>query len=94
MVHLKLEQWEPGESRGSRRVLRAAKGAVPLADSPALSRRRDITIGVTDIIDMIIRVATVIENTWELCSKADGLNLNLDDSRVFVTCVWCAFRFH
>ena len=29
-----LEQWEPGESRGSRRVLRAAEGAVPSADSP------------------------------------------------------------
>ena len=38
MVHLKLEQWEPGEPRGSRRVLRAARGAVPLADSPGESQ--------------------------------------------------------
>jgi len=28
-----LDQWEPGELRGSRRVLRAAKGEVPSADS-------------------------------------------------------------
>ena len=31
---MKLEQWEPSESRGSRWVLRAAEGAVPSADSP------------------------------------------------------------
>ena len=29
-----LGQWEPGEPRGSRRVLRAAGGEVPPADSP------------------------------------------------------------
>ncbi|MGB7337135.1 MAG: hypothetical protein WBD01_15220, partial [Salaquimonas sp.] len=34
---LELEQWEPGELRGSRRVLRAAKGAVPSADSPVVA---------------------------------------------------------
>ena len=28
-----LDQWEPGELRGSRRVLRAAEGEVPSADS-------------------------------------------------------------
>ena len=28
-----LGQWEPGELRGSRRVLRAAEGEVPSADS-------------------------------------------------------------
>ncbi len=31
-----LDQWEPGELRGSRRVLRAAEGAVPSADSPMI----------------------------------------------------------
>ena len=28
-----LDQWEPGELKGSRRVLRAAEGVVPSADS-------------------------------------------------------------
>ncbi|KKM64866.1 hypothetical protein LCGC14_1497040 [marine sediment metagenome] len=37
MVRLRLKQWEPGELRGSRRVLRAAEGAVPSADSPQLA---------------------------------------------------------
>jgi len=36
VVLFRLEQWEPGESRGSRRVLRAAEGEVPSADSPDL----------------------------------------------------------
>jgi hypothetical protein len=31
-----LGQWEPGEPRGSRRVLRAAGGEVPPADSPVV----------------------------------------------------------
>lgn len=34
---LELEQWEPGELRGSRRVLRAAEGAVPSADSTVVA---------------------------------------------------------
>src|SRR5579864_4685480 len=33
-THLTVGLWEPGESRGSRRVLRAAGGAIPPADSP------------------------------------------------------------
>lgn len=43
-----LDQWEPGESRGSRRVLRAAEGAVPLADSPIVfipKKRRKLLYG-------------------------------------------------
>lgn len=31
-----LDQWEPGELRGSRRVLRAAEGEVSSADSPVV----------------------------------------------------------
>ena len=38
VVSLELEQWEPGKLRGSRRVLRAAEGAVPSADSPVVAR--------------------------------------------------------
>ena len=31
-----LDQWEPGELRGSRRVLRATEGEVPSVDSPVV----------------------------------------------------------
>jgi len=34
----RLEQWEPGELRGSRRVLREAGGAIPPAYSPIFHR--------------------------------------------------------
>ena len=39
-----LEQWEPGEWRRSRRVLRAAEGAVPAADSTTQGLRADIAL--------------------------------------------------
>ena len=48
-----MEQWEPGELRGSRRVLREAGGAIPPAYSPMPKRRQTIfsVILEFDVVD-------------------------------------------
>jgi len=70
-----LGQWEPGELRGSRRVLRAAEGEVPSADSPVVfipKYRKKVIFGQIrkELGDVMKRLAEQKESWIETCWTA------------------------